>query len=396
MPAPHDLFISHSSSDVAVARELRDVLEGAGYSCWMAPDNVTGTDTWAQQILAAIEGCRAMLVLISTRSNQSAHVSREVELANSRRRAVIPVRVEGIGAAGALEYHITGMQRIDAFPPPIASHRDAILRRLALTVPLADVGASMPTAAPGPVRVAERPRTATHPRRGLSAFARANSMLAGAAVTLVALFVVAAISFGMNAGAGSSPRPTGTAIAAASPTSLPTATVATRSSGPQSTPVGFPTSSGGAFPDAAEATLFAALPEFAVSVIEDCERLASRDESAVVGIECYADNGELLFYEGYPDLATQRKAYLGHVRSAMDGPHGDCASALAGDAPWSRPEAAGGYLACSVDDVFGTRFHWTDEARLVTVSWYGDTKANPDAEHAKGYELFLDWTGLRP
>ena len=131
-----DLFLSHSSGDADTARELRAELEAAGYSCWMAPDDVVGTDPWAEQILAGIEGSKAMIVLISANANRSPHVSREVNLAVGRKRAVLPVRIENVTPEASLEYLLSLMQRIDAFPPPIANHRDRILRRLAAIVPL--------------------------------------------------------------------------------------------------------------------------------------------------------------------------------------------------------------------------------------------------------------------
>ncbi|HUQ43749.1 MAG TPA: toll/interleukin-1 receptor domain-containing protein [Candidatus Limnocylindria bacterium] len=124
MTGPSDLFLSHSSADAAAARELRVVLEAAGYVCWLAPDDVVGTDPWAQQILAAIDGCKAMLVLVSGHANASTHVSREVSLASGRGRAVIPIRIEDVVPRGSLEYHLEGLQRVDVFPPrspPIAT-----------------------------------------------------------------------------------------------------------------------------------------------------------------------------------------------------------------------------------------------------------------------------------
>ncbi len=125
-----DLFLSHSSGDADVARELRAELEKAGYTCWMAPDDVVGTDAWTEQILDAIESSKAMLVLVSARANASAHVSREVNLAIGRKHAVLPIRIEPVNPDGSLEYLLSLVQRVDAFPPPVAAHKDEILRRV--------------------------------------------------------------------------------------------------------------------------------------------------------------------------------------------------------------------------------------------------------------------------
>jgi serine/threonine-protein kinase len=127
---PRDVFISHSSADAELARDLRAILEGAGYSCWMAPDDIVGTETWTEQILGAIANSKAMIVLVSSAANASPHVSREVNLALGRKRAVLPVRIESVPPEGSLEYLLSLVQRVDAFPPPIASHGDRILRRL--------------------------------------------------------------------------------------------------------------------------------------------------------------------------------------------------------------------------------------------------------------------------
>ncbi len=128
--APRDVFISHSSGDAEVARELRAVLEDAGYSCWMAPDDIVGTETWTEQILGAIADSKVMVVLVSAAANASPHVSREVNLALGRKRAVLPIRIESVAPEGPLEYLLSLVQRLDAFPPPMATHGPRILRRL--------------------------------------------------------------------------------------------------------------------------------------------------------------------------------------------------------------------------------------------------------------------------
>ncbi len=166
-----DVFISHSSGDAEVARALRAMLEETGYSCWMAPDDVIGTETWTEQILGAIADSKAMIVLVSSASNRSAHVSREVNLALGRSRAVLPIRIENVSPEGSLEYLLSLVQRVDAFPPPISNHKDRILRRLDTIIHRPD---SQPAPGPAP---AETAKVETTPAGGAGAAAGA---LAGA------------------------------------------------------------------------------------------------------------------------------------------------------------------------------------------------------------------------
>ncbi len=147
--APRDVFISHSSGDAEIARELRVVLEDAGYSCWMAPDDIVGTETWTEQILGAIADSRVMVVLVSAAANASPHVSREVNLALGRKRAVLPIRIESVAPEGPLEYLLSLVQRLDAFPPPMATHGPRILRRLESIVQRPQTS-PLPSPTPGP------------------------------------------------------------------------------------------------------------------------------------------------------------------------------------------------------------------------------------------------------
>ena len=58
------LFVSHASSDVGVARPLCEALEGAGFSCWFAPDDLVGGD-WPEQIASAVAASEALIILLS-------------------------------------------------------------------------------------------------------------------------------------------------------------------------------------------------------------------------------------------------------------------------------------------------------------------------------------------
>jgi hypothetical protein len=163
-----DLFISHSSMDVEWTRDLRRQLEAAGYTCWMAPDDVQGPTPWAEQILEAIEGCRVMIVVISRHANASAHVSKEVGAALEHDKPLLPIRTEAIVPTGSLNYLLQLVQWVDAFPGELAQHLDRIRRAVAYSIPSTTDPTSSPAtssaefgapawSAPGPI---EAPRPA--------------------------------------------------------------------------------------------------------------------------------------------------------------------------------------------------------------------------------------------
>lgn len=121
-----DVFISYSNKDSELARKLRDCVEREGHSCWMAPDDIKGPKTYAEQILEGIRGSRAMIVVVSDSANTSGHVPREVSLASEGDTPILPVRVEDVLPTGALEYLLQLRHWVDAFPGPIEDHVDSL------------------------------------------------------------------------------------------------------------------------------------------------------------------------------------------------------------------------------------------------------------------------------
>jgi outer membrane protein assembly factor BamB len=129
-----DVFISYSSEDQDAAHRLRARLDEDGYSCWMAPDDVRGNRTWAEQILSAIEESKVLLILISGNANSSSHVANEVSIAFDKGKAILPVRVEDVQPAGSLEYLLKLAQWVDAFPGPVDRHMEVLRDSLAALV----------------------------------------------------------------------------------------------------------------------------------------------------------------------------------------------------------------------------------------------------------------------
>lgn len=126
----HDVFICHSAKDKTTADAVCAMLESSGIRCWIAPRDVTAGMEWSECIIDAIEECRVMVLVFTTNANESPQIRREVERAVNRGVAILPLRIEDILPARALEYFIGNVHWLDAMTPPLESH----LQNLAGTV----------------------------------------------------------------------------------------------------------------------------------------------------------------------------------------------------------------------------------------------------------------------
>lgn len=90
----HQVFISHSSRNADIASAMKSYLEGRGIRCWKAPEDIPfGTD-WDVGIMNGLSSCRAMVLIFSKEADDSRHVKREVEIADSERKVILPFRID--------------------------------------------------------------------------------------------------------------------------------------------------------------------------------------------------------------------------------------------------------------------------------------------------------------
>ena len=76
---PGRVFISHTSSDAHLARELCGRLEAEDVRCWVSFRDVpVGTD-YGAAIERAIEASGLLIVLMSAKAHRSGHVQRELD-----------------------------------------------------------------------------------------------------------------------------------------------------------------------------------------------------------------------------------------------------------------------------------------------------------------------------
>ncbi|MBI1918588.1 MAG: toll/interleukin-1 receptor domain-containing protein [Planctomycetes bacterium] len=126
----HDVFISHSSEDKAVADAVCAKLESQGVRCWIAPRDILPGTNWGEAIVQAIGDSLVMVVVFSSHANISEPVVREVERAVNKKVIVLPFRVENVAPSGPLEFFLSSAHWLDALTPPLEGH----LQHLAETV----------------------------------------------------------------------------------------------------------------------------------------------------------------------------------------------------------------------------------------------------------------------
>jgi TIR domain len=421
MPA-RDLFISHSSGDAEVARALRAILDEAGYTSWMAPDDIVGTGTWTEQILAAIADSKAMLILVSAASNKSQHVSREVNLALGKGRPVLPIRIEDVAPGGSLEYLLSLLQRVDAFPPPMAVHRDRILRQIdtiierprptgsstAATAPTSTpdptpaqpVGLSAPSAVPesaGEISVLGgkmhipgkdgKPGVVIDwPPHQATAKGRSGppvALLVGGGLAAVALAAVLGATL-LNPGSSSGPSQ----VVAASPTGIATGnpTEPAMSLSPTAAPL-----------SAAEVALQSILPVGAADPSGCTTWPTPPGGEDVLSPNGYAASSARLRCPGpkagaaptefalYPTKAALDADYDSIMTSAGVAAGGACVTAIPANAPWNFPTfPESGNLAC-FERNGGVQYVWTQNELRVLGQWLA-----PD--NASGFAFWQSWS----
>src|SRR6185503_8235849 len=106
-----DIFISYSSKDREKAVQLTELLASAGLSVWIDHVGIGAATSWSKEIVQAIDGCKAFVVLLSTSSNASTNVHKEVSLAAEKRKKILPLDLEPVALSEDLQYHLAGLQR---------------------------------------------------------------------------------------------------------------------------------------------------------------------------------------------------------------------------------------------------------------------------------------------
>src|SRR2546423_10050016 len=105
-------------------------LQAVGVTVWVDESGIDAALRWSQEIVEAIEGCQAFVLMMSPDSGASEHVTREVALAMDYQKPILPLFLEPTTVPAALRYPLAGLQHLELFHGGSEENLASILRSL--------------------------------------------------------------------------------------------------------------------------------------------------------------------------------------------------------------------------------------------------------------------------
>ena len=112
----HEVFISYSSKDKAIADAICHVLEHNGVICWIAPRDVRPGIPYAREIISGIKKCQVMILVFTSFSNSSEHVGNEIDMAFNNGKTIIPFLIDETPMNEELKYYLARKHWLVAYP----------------------------------------------------------------------------------------------------------------------------------------------------------------------------------------------------------------------------------------------------------------------------------------
>lgn len=126
----HDVFISYSNKDENVVRAVSNALETKKIRCWYASRDIPAGANWPTSIVNAIQEAQVLLLIFTDYSNSSKHVSREVNIAISDGKPVIPFKLTPNGPTDGMKYYLESVHWLDAVDQPLEEAIDKLVDRV--------------------------------------------------------------------------------------------------------------------------------------------------------------------------------------------------------------------------------------------------------------------------
>lgn len=112
-----EIFLSYCRADRQLAEQFVRAAADRGVTVWF-DEKIEGGEDWRQRIVAALGSAKALVILFSEHSNASDQLIKELAVADSLRKRVIPVLVSDCEPTGAYLYELASRNWVSIHPNP--------------------------------------------------------------------------------------------------------------------------------------------------------------------------------------------------------------------------------------------------------------------------------------
>jgi hypothetical protein len=110
---PNDVFISYRRKDSEFVQQLHQELTNRGISAWFDKESIEVADHWRTSIAEGIRECKVFVLVLSPDAVESVNIRKEVDLAESHHKKIVPLVWRKTDIPVAFEYALAGIQWID-------------------------------------------------------------------------------------------------------------------------------------------------------------------------------------------------------------------------------------------------------------------------------------------
>ncbi len=107
------IFISYSRKDQRIVNKVVDILKESGYAIWIDVSGIESGEQFKHVIVNAIEKCEIFLYFASKNSNTSPWTAKEVGIATSLKKRIIPIRLDNSAFNKEILFDIVNLNYID-------------------------------------------------------------------------------------------------------------------------------------------------------------------------------------------------------------------------------------------------------------------------------------------
>lgn len=141
----YDIFVSYRRTDRELVASVVRRLEERGVSVWYDADIEGGSD-WRETIVEALTASGMLVIFFSEECNESRQLKKELAVADTLDKPVVPILIEETQPKGAYLYELADRHWIQAFPDP-ASRVPELVDHLAALAGKPAAGAKAPAPA---------------------------------------------------------------------------------------------------------------------------------------------------------------------------------------------------------------------------------------------------------